>query len=225
MLSMLFATTFASAQNKSSEWANFSRYADDNKKVEAPAANENRVVFMGNSITDAWIHVDSAFFAGKPYYDRGISGQTTPQMLLRFREDVVNLKPKVVVILGGINDIAQNTGPIPLEITMGNIASMAEIARGNNIKVVLSSVLPANIFPWRKEILPADKVIALNDMIKEYAAKNGIVYLDYYTPMVDDKKGLKPALTTDGVHPNLDGYKIMAPLAEEAIKAALKKRK
>lgn len=178
---------------------------------------------MGNSITDAWIRVDSAFFAGKNYIDRGISGQTTPQMLVRFRPDVIDLKPAVVVILAGINDIAGNTGPMTLTETFGNIVSMAQLARANNIRVVISSVLPAYDFPWRPGMQPAQKVIELNAMLNAYATKNNMVYLDYFTAMKDDRNGLPSSLSYDGVHPNPAGYKIMAALAEKAISAALKK--
>ncbi len=205
------------------DWANLGKYAADNKQLPPTKTGENRVVFMGNSITEFWKERDSIFFEGKPYIDRGISGQTTPQMLVRFKEDVINLQPKLVVILAGINDIAENTGPIALENVFGNIVSMAVLAKANNIKVVLSSVLPANHFPWRPEIAPAEKVIQLNDMIKAYANKNNIVYVDYYSAMVDEKKGLKTELTYDGVHPTTAGYKVMGPLVEKAIAEALKR--
>lgn len=206
------------------DWANMKQFEADNENLKQLTAKEKRVVFMGNSITEGWIRIDSAFFAGKPYIDRGISGQTTPQMLVRFRQDVIDLKPAVTVILAGINDIAQNTGPITLENTFGNIVSMAELAKSNHIKVVLSSVLPAYDFPWRPGMEPAEKVVKLNAMIKEYANKNAIVYLDYYSPMVDERKGLKVSLSEDGVHPNIKGYKIMEPLAEKAIAEALKRK-
>ena len=176
---------------------------------------------MGNSITDAWIGADSVFFASHSYIDRGISGQTTPQMLVRFRQDVIDLKPAAVVILAGINDIAQNTGPMTLEQTFGNIVSMAELARSNNIKVVISSVLPAYDFPWHPGMHPADKVVQLNSMLKDYANKKNIVYLDYFSAMADDRKGLPKTLSEDGIHPNLAGYKIMEPLAVKSIEDAL----
>lgn len=204
------------------DWANIKRYEADNAKLSPPATGENRVVYMGDSITDFWIYSDSTFFASHPYIDRGISGQTTGQMLVRFREDVINLKPKVVVILAGINDIAENNGPSKLEDVMGNLASMAELAKTAGIKVVLSSVLPANAFPWRPAIKPAEKVKALNAMIKTYAAKNHFVYLDYYTPMVNNQGGLSLNLAKDGVHPTLEGYKMMEPMAMKAIEAAIK---
>ena len=209
---------------KAQDWANIKRFEEANSKVQPPAKNENRVVFMGNSITDFWITTDSSFFAGKPYFDRGISGQTTGQMLVRFREDVIHLQPKVVVILAGINDIAENNGPSKLEDVFGNIVSMAELSKANGIKVVLSSVLPASVLSWRKTIDPVPKVKALNGMIKEYADKNHMVYLDYFTAMADAERGLPPNLSKDGVHPTLEGYKVMEPLAEQAIGEALKKK-
>lgn len=203
------------------DWPNIRKYQDENSKLPPPAPGENRIIFMGNSITEFWKANDPGYFAS--YVNRGISGQTTPQMLVRFREDVINLKPAVVVILAGINDIAQNTGPIKLEDTFGNIVSMAELARAEHIKVVMSSVLPANHFPWRPAIIPTEKVIALNKMLKDYAEANNIVYLDYYSAMVDNQKGLPSNLSGDGVHPNLAGYKVMEPLAEKAIAEALKR--
>ncbi len=215
---------FAIATAKAQDWANIKKYTEANSKVPPPASGEKRVVYMGDSITDFWISNDSTFFAGKPYFDRGISGQTTGQMLVRFREDVINLKPSVVVILAGINDIAENNGPSKMEDVFGNIVSMAELAKANHIKVVLSSVTPAFAFPWRKSIDPVPKVAALNEMIKAYADKNGLVYLDYFTAMADSRKGLLPKYAKDEVHPNLAGYKAMEQLAEKAIAAALKKK-
>lgn len=209
-------------QKTLNDWPNMKRYSDANANLKAPAGK--RVVFMGNSITDGWIRADSAFFAANNYIDRGISGQTTPQMLLRFRPDVIDLKPAVVVILAGINDIAGNTGPMTLEQTFGNIVSMAELAKANKIRVVISSVLPAYDFPWHPGLEPAEKVVKLNSMLKDYAVKNGIVYLDYFSAMADERKGLPKAISGDGVHPNLAGYKIMEPLAEKAIAAALKRK-
>lgn len=222
LAALIIACTVTTAHAQ--DWANIKRYEEANSKVPPPAADEKRVVYMGDSITDFWINSDSAFFAGKPYYDRGISGQTTGQMLLRFREDVINLKPAVVVILAGINDIAENNGPSKLEDVFGNIVSMAELARANHIKVVISSVLPANAFPWRPAINPTEKVKALNDMLKAYTVKNNLVYLDYFTAMADAQRGLPANLSKDGVHPNLAGYKMMEPLAEKAISEALKKK-
>lgn len=207
-----------------SDWQNLTRYKAANAALSATQSTKPRVVFMGNSITDGWINADSAFFAGKNYIDRGISGQTTPQMLIRFRPDVIDLKPAVVVILAGINDIAGNTGPMTLDETFGNIVSMAQLARASNIKVVISSVLPAFDFPWRPGMHPAEKVIQLNAMLKEYATKNNMVYLDYFNAMKDNRNGLPANLSHDGIHPNLAGYKIMEPLAEKAIAIALKRK-
>jgi lysophospholipase L1-like esterase len=180
---------------------------------------------MGNSITESWKLIDSNFFIGKPYINRGISGQTTPQMLVRFRPDVIALEPSIVVILAGINDIAENTGPIALNDIYGNIISMVQLAKVNKIKVVVSSVLPANAFPWRPGIKPAEKIIMLNMMLSAYCKTKNIVYVDYYSKMVDDQKGLDKKFSEDGVHPNLAGYKIMEPLVEHAIKKALNQKK
>ncbi len=220
VLILVFILDAARAQ----DWANIHKYEKANGQVSPPARGEKRVVWMGDSITDFWINNDSLFFDGKPYFDRGISGQTTGQMLVRFREDVINLQPGVVVILAGINDIAENNGPSKPEDVFGNIVSMTELAKANHIKVVLSSVLPAFAFPWRPAIDPVPKVKALNEMIKAYADKNNIVYLDYFTAMADSRSGLPANLSKDGVHPNLEGYKMMEPLAEKAIAAALKKK-
>ncbi len=207
------------------DWGNLAKYKEANDKLSMMTSGKPRIVFMGNSITEGWKYADSSFFADdKNYIDRGISGQTTPQMLLRFRQDVIDLKPAVVVILAGINDIAQNTGPMTLEQTFGNIVSMAQLAKASNIRVVISSVLPAFDFPWRPGLEPAEKVVKLNGMLKAYAAKNNIVYLDYFSTMKDARNGLKAELTYDGVHPTLAGYKVMEPLAEKAIAEALKKK-
>ncbi len=222
---------YVNAQNSDSakedpmrtDWPNLARFQEDNRKIGLPAKGENRIVFMGNSITEGWSNAMPDFFTGKSYVNRGISGQTTPQMLIRFRPDVVDLKPAVVVILAGINDIAGNTGPSTQKMIQDNLASMADIAKANGIRVVLSSVLPAWDFPWKPGLQPAEKVIALNTWIKLYAQENGCVYLDYFSPMVDDRHGLKAEYTYDGVHPNLAGYQVMAPLAEKAIQQALKK--
>lgn len=203
------------------DWANTIKFKDANNKLGLPKENENRIVFMGNSITEGWSIEYPEFFEGKSYINRGISGQTTPQMLIRFRSDVIDLKPKVVVILAGVNDIAGNTGYTTLEMIENNIASMAELAIANNIKVILSSILPAYDFPWNPGKQPAEKIFWLNQWIKEYAAKKGIVYVDYYSAMVDERKGLKKEYSGDGVHPNEDGYKIMSPLVEKAISETL----
>ena len=207
--------------NQTNDWPELRRYRRANSQLSAPAANENRVVFMGNSITDAWIDVRPDFFKGNPYLDRGISGQTTPQMLVRFRQDVIDLHPKVVVILAGINDIAGNTGPSSLEMIEDNLTSMAQLAKANGIKVVMCSVLPAYSFPWRPGVDPVQKIIELNKWIKNFADKNNFVYVDYYNAMADERKGLPENLSKDGVHPNEAGYKIMEPLAEKGIAKAL----
>ena len=203
------------------DWANLARYRDANAKLPSPAPGENRVVFMGNSITDSWAPLFDSLFPGKPYIGRGISGQTTPQMLVRFRQDVIALQPKVVVILAGTNDIAGNTGPSTLEMIEDNLASMAEIAQANGIRVVLASVLPVYDYPWRPGLSPAQKIIDLNRWIKGYAESHHAVYLDFHSAMADSRQGLPPELSGDGVHPNIDGYRIMAPLAERAIEQAL----
>jgi lysophospholipase L1-like esterase len=220
ILLVLFMGQFLQAQ----DWPNLARYKDENAKLGVPLATENRVVFMGNSITEGWGRICPDFFAGKPYINRGISGQTTPQMLVRFRQDVIDLKPKVVVILAGTNDIAGNTGPSTLEMIEENIASMSDVAIANGIKVVLSSVLPVYDYPWKPGLNPAEKIVSLNEWIKNYASKNGCIYLDYYSSMVDERKGMKAVYSGDGVHPNEAGYKVMAPLAEKAIAEALKQK-
>jgi lysophospholipase L1-like esterase len=201
------------------------KFKEADLKLAPPAAGDNRVVFMGDSITDNWkIEGTAGYFPGKPYINRGISGQTTPQMLVRFRQDVIALQPKVVVILAGINDIAGNTGPMTLEQTEDNLASMAELAVAHHIRVVLCSVLPAFDFPWRPGMVPAPKVLALNAWIKAYAAEKGHVYVDYHAAMKDSRDGLPAALSQDGVHPLPAGYAVMAPLVEAGIEKALKSR-
>ncbi|WP_411279434.1 SGNH/GDSL hydrolase family protein [Gemmatimonas sp.] len=210
------------AQPPNFDWANLERYRADNARVGVAKPGEQRVVFMGNSITEGWAPHFAAMFPGKPYIGRGISGQTTPQMLVRFRQDVVSLKPAVVVILGGTNDIAGNTGPSSLEMIEDNIASMAQIAQANGIRVVLSSVLPVFDYPWKPGLAPAPKIVSLNAWMKQYALTHNAVYLDYHTPMRDERMGLRREFGDDGVHPNIAGYRVMAPLAEAAIRAALR---
>jgi len=206
------------------DWADLERYRRANDSLPPPAPGERRVVFMGNSITDGWARFFPEMFPGKPYIGRGISGQTTPQMLVRFRQDVIALKPAVVVILAGTNDIAGNTGPSTPEMIEDNLMSMTELAHANGIRVVLSSVLPAYDYPWKPGLGPAPKIVALNTWIKAYAARAGAVYLDYHSAMADDRQGLRSDLTRDGVHPTEAGYRIMAPLAESAIAKALRQR-
>jgi lysophospholipase L1-like esterase len=206
------------------DWANLGRYHADNASVAPPAAGEKRVVFMGDSITDAWGRSRGKFFPGKPYINRGISGQTTPQMLIRFRPDVIALKPKVVVILAGTNDIAGNTGPMTLEAIEDNLISMAELAKANNIRVVFSSVLPVCDYHRNQTTQrPPEKILALNAWMKQYATANGYTYLDYYPAMQDESGMLRKEITADGLHPTDPGYTIMEPLAEKAIAAALAK--
>jgi lysophospholipase L1-like esterase len=206
------------------DWPDLQRYREANSKLSPPMKNENRVVFIGNSITDGWARYFPAMFPGKSYIGRGIGGQTTPQMLVRFKQDVVALKPKVVVILAGTNDIAGNTGPSTLEMIEDNIASMAEIARANGIKVVLSSILPVYDYPWKPGLEPAPKIIAVNKWLRSYARQHGDVYLDYHTAMADERGGMRSELASDGVHPTEAGYRVMAPLAEKAISEALRRR-
>lgn len=210
------------------DWAELARYRDANRSVAAPAAGESRVVFMGDSITDAWPQRSNEFFTGRPYLGRGISGQTTPQMLIRFRPDVIDLHPKVVVILAGTNDIAANTGPMTDEEIEGNLASMAELGKAHHIKVVLSSILPVSAYHTSPTDVPQTtrrpmaRIRAINDWMKKYAAEEGHVYLDYFPAMIDEKGMLRAEFSADDLHPNAAGYAAMEPLAEAAIKQALK---
>ena len=203
------------------DWPDLNHFREANEKLASPAENENRVVFMGNSITIGWLHARPEFFEGKSYVNRGISGQTTPQMLVRFRQDVIDLKPAVVVILAGTNDIAGNTGPSTLKMIADNIFSMAELAKANNIKVVISSTLPAYDYPWKPGLEPAEKIVALNQMLSTYAKLNNMIYLDYFSAMADERKGLPKKYANDEVHPTVEGYKVKEPLVEEAIAKAL----
>jgi acyl-CoA thioesterase I len=211
------------------DWSYLAKFRDADQALAAPAPGETRVIFMGDSITEGWGMKATAtspargeFFPGKPYVNRGISGQTSPQMLLRFRQDVLDLKPAVVVILAGTNDVAENTGKMTAEETLGNLVSMVELARAAKIRPVLCSVLPASDFRWHTGLQPAPKIQAINALLKAYATKNNVVYVDYYSAMVNSEGGLKSELSPDGVHPNAAGYAIMAPLAEAGISAALK---
>ncbi|TRX28620.1 acylhydrolase [Flavobacterium franklandianum] len=206
------------------DWPYLKKYQKENSKLPALKSGQKRIVFMGDSITEFWSVLCPEFFAGKPYINRGISGQTSPQMLIRFRADVIALKPKIVVILAGANDIAGNTGPSTLEMITDNIFSMAELAKAHQIKVILCSVLPAYDFPWRTSSFPAEKIVRLNTMIKKYANANEILYLDYYSVLVDEQKGLKATYADDGVHPNKAGYEVMNSLAEKAIEKVLSKK-
>lgn len=221
------------AETRLRDWPALARYRDDNAKVTAPSRNEQRVVFMGDSITDGWDAPNNGgFFPGKPYINRGISGQTTPQMLIRFRRDVIELKPKAVVILAGTNDIAGNTGPTTLEAIEDNLTSMAELARANDIRVVLASLLPISDYEVRNgqpiiqsQRRPPEQIKALNEWMKNYSTAHHLTYLDYYSAMVDEKGFLKNELSDDGLHPNVAGYAVMNPLAEAAIASSLKRGK
>lgn len=221
LILVLFVTILSFVQSIAQDWADLKRFQEENSKLTIPDSIQQRIVFMGNSITEGWIKWRPEFFEGKPYVNRGISGQTTPQMLLRFRQDVIDLKPSAVVILAGINDIAGNTGPSTIEMIMDNLISMAELAKANNIKVIFCSVLPAKDFPWRPGLEPADKVIKLNALLQSFAKDHNLVFVDYFSVMVDENKGLKDDLGYDGVHPNAMGYSIMEPLVKAGIAIAL----
>jgi lysophospholipase L1-like esterase len=205
------------------DFGQLTRYRDANAALKAPAPNENRVVFFGDSITDIWPLGE--YFPAKPYLNRGIGGQTTPQMLVRFRQDVIELQPRVVVILAGTNDIAGNSGPMRLEDIEDNYSTMAELARAHNIRVIFSSILPVHNYTPKSQELFAErsreKILELNRWLKNYCGTNGLIYLDYFDPMVDEKGLLRRDLAEDGLHPNSDGYKLMAPLAEAAIEKSL----
>ncbi|POY40756.1 acylhydrolase [Flavobacterium alvei] len=203
------------------DWPYLKKYQKENANLPILESGEKRIVFMGDSITEFWSVLCPEFFDGKPYINRGISGQTSPQMLIRFRADVIDLKPSIVVLLAGANDIAENTGPSTLEMITDNIFSMAELAKVHQIKVILCSVLPAYDFDWRPNSFPAEKIIQLNKMIKEYADANEIMFLDYHSALVDERKGLDANFTDDEVHPNKKGYEVMAPLVEKAINEML----
>jgi lysophospholipase L1-like esterase len=213
------------AQAKLDDWAQLKRYAAENAALPAPSTGEARVVFYGDSITDGWGRSPGTgtFFPGKPYINRGIGGQTTPQMLIRFQQDVVHLHPAAVVILAGTNDIAGNTGPSTPQMTEDNFTSMAAIARQNGVQVILASITPAYSYPWKPEIKPVPTILEINAWLKAYCAKEGFTYLDYYSAMADEKGAMKPGLAKDGVHPTSAGYAVMSPLAEAAIAKALHK--
>lgn len=206
------------------DWPNLHRYQGDNGALPPPASGEPRVVFYGDSITDGWGRSPGTgdFFPGKPYVNRGISGQTTPQMLVRFQQDVVHLHPAAVLILAGTNDIAGNTGPSTPQMIEDNLISMASVARASHISVVLASITPASSYPWRPGIDPVPVIREINTWIKNYCAPTVCTYLDYYSAMADESGAMKPGLAKDGVHPTAQGYAIMAPLAEAAIARALK---
>ena len=208
--------------SKALDWAYLARYQDDNLKVGLPKKNERRVIFMGDSITEEWSNLYPEYFIGRGYINRGIGGQTTSQMLIRFKPDVVDLKPEIVVVLAGTNDIAENTGPSNAKMITDNIFSMAEIAKAYQMKVVLSSILPVYEYDWAKEIKDLPSTIqAVNEALKQYASDHELIYLDYFSSMVDERQGLNSDYTSDGVHPNESGYILMSSLAEEVLSELL----
>jgi len=213
----------AADQAKLMDWAQLDHYKAENAALAAPTAAEKRVVFYGDSITQNWAGRNNIFFPGKPYVGRGISGQTSAQMVVRFHQDVVDLRPAVVVILAGTNDVAENTGPMTPEMTLDNFRSMAEMARAIGIKVVICSIPPAGDFPWRHGLEPVEKIRALNAMLEAWAKSGGLVWVDYYSVLADASGAMKSGLSLDGVHPTAAGYAIMAPLAEAGIQKALGK--
>jgi lysophospholipase L1-like esterase len=218
-LAMATCGQAALAEDGNPDWANLGRYQAGNSELVAKGHVPHRVVFMGDSITEGWYRDGTGFFANPTYVDRGISGQTTSQMVLRFHQDVIDLSPEVVVILAGTNDIAGNTGPMTNEQIAANIEAMAEMAHAHGIKVVLCALVPADHYGWAPEVKPAPRIVALNGWIKAYAKTKGFGYVDYYTPMVDDKGGLKSDYTADGVHPLNSGYAVM----EKVVSATLTK--
>ena len=209
-------------QAENSDWANLGYYEKRNRELGLPDENEKRIVFMGDSITEEWSLLYPEFFSGKNYINRGIGGQTTPQMLIRFKPDAIDLKPYAIIILAGTNDIAGNTGPSTVRMITDNIFSMAELAKAYDIIVVLASILPVYQYSWVDDVLdPPSMIDSVNSKIKEYVENQGLVYLDYYSSMVDDRKGLKLDYTGDGVHPNEAGYKVMSAIADDIILQAL----
>jgi len=210
----------AEGERLRTDWAQLARYRDANRRLPPPGAARPRVVFFGDSITESWSLADLGL-SQLEVLNRGIGGQTTPQMLVRFRQDVVELKPAVVHILAGTNDLAGNTGPTTLEAIENNLSSMVEIATANHIAVVLASVLPTVDYPWRKGLEPAGKIVALNDWMRAYARRHKLVYADYDSAVADARSGFKSALADDGVHPNRAGYAAMGPIARAAIRQAL----
>jgi lysophospholipase L1-like esterase len=204
-------------KNKNQDWGNLSKYKDENTQIKAHFLGKKKIVFFGDSITAAWETYDPEFFANKKNSNRGINGQTTSQMLLRFRTDVIELKPEKVIILSGTNDIAENTGPISLENILGNLKSMCELSKANNIEPILCSILPAFDYPWRRGIEPAEKIVSLNSMIIQYTSVNQIRYVDFHSAMIDEREGLKSIYSEDGVHPNQKGYLIMKSILETKI--------
>ncbi|MGI4020748.1 MAG: SGNH/GDSL hydrolase family protein [Janthinobacterium lividum] len=216
-----FAAATIVKEDYQDDWADLHHYAAKNAALPAPDSRNERVVFLGSSIFERWTALMPEFFENKNYINRGISGQISPQLLIRFRQDVINLQPKAVIILAGSNDIAGSTGHVLNETIMNNIRSMVELAELNHIKVILCDYLPVFDYPWRKGLKPAEKIIALNEQIELYAKKKNLAMLDYFTPFADEKNGQKAELTLDGVHPNAAGYRIMAKITEAAIKKVL----
>ena len=225
LVTALFAQILLFNHVFAQDWPNLNRYAHDAERLMNEPVQKDRVVFMGNSITDFWIRYSPEFFSANHFVDRGISGQTSPQMLIRFKQDVVDLKPAAVVIECGTNDIAGNTGPSTLKMIEDNISSMAEIAIAHKIKVVLGSVLPSNHFGWSPNVQPAERIDSLNQWIRKYSKENHLTYIDYYSSLVNEEMGMKREYSMDGVHPNKLGYTVMEKLAAEAIRKALKKRR
>ncbi len=218
MLGFLF-----NSQAASEDWANFKRYEKSNEEVKALPQEQRKVVFMGNSITDNWANRHPDFFKDNGYIGRGISGQTTYQMVLRFYEDVVNLHPKAVVINGGTNDIALNNHPYVEDRTFQNIVTMAQIAKANGIKVILTSITPCDHYRWRPEVTDViEKIKSLNARIKEYAKKNKLQYVDYWTAMSNERGAMRDGISEEGCHPNAEGYAVMGPLVQAAIKKVVK---
>ena len=220
---IILIAVLTSSLLQAQDWAQLNTYKNANEQLLKMENKGDRIVFMGNSITVGWLDHYPEFFENTSYINRGISGQTTPQMLIRFRQDVVDLNPAAVVILAGTNDIAGNTGPATTEMIMANIKGMSEIAASNGIKVILASVLPAFDYPWRPGCEPNTRIPALNSMIKKYAESEGFIYLDYFNAMKNDQNGMIESLAYDGVHPNKEGYKLMAPLTQAAISQVLLK--
>jgi len=213
---LLFPCLFGYSQ----DWPQLGYYAEQNNEISI-TMNDDRVVFFGDSITEGWPKFTPDFFEGQPYINRGISGQTTSQMLVRFRQDVIHLNPKLVIILAGTNDIAGNTGPASNELILDNLISMVELAKASDIKVVLSSIHPVKDYPWKPGLEPSQRIIDINNELKAYAQRSEVFYLDYFSAMVDDEDGLYKAYTYDGVHPNKEGYLVMNKLAVSAIQLAL----
>lgn len=226
-LAGLWMTPLMAAEIKAdwNAWANFARYADENARTPPPKPGEARVVFLGDSILEGWPRLRPDFFANKPWHCRAISGQTTPQMLLRFQADVAALKPTIVVFKGGINDIACNSGPYDPSRTLDNIKSIARLAKAQGMTIILCSVLPAHDFRWRPGLEPAPKVVALNRAIHDFANAEGFLWLDLHTPLADGRQGLRPKHATDGVHPTAAGYQVIEPLVEKAIADAIAGRR